>query len=81
MNSGATNDVDKAVLDPTRYFSRPREVLDDAGLNRDEKHRILESWVLDAKLISNAESENMRGRSCDHSQLRDAILALLALDA
>lgn len=80
MNPGTTIDVDRAVMDPTRYFSRPSEVLDDVCLNRDEKRRILRSWALDAKLISEAESENMRGCAGDRSQLRDAKLALLALD-
>jgi hypothetical protein len=72
-------DVDDAVMDPSRYFSRPAEVLDDARLNRDEKRRILQSWALDAELISEAEAENMRGRAGDRSYLREAKLALLEL--
>ena len=74
-------DVDAAVLDATRYFSSPSEVLDDTRLNRDQKRRILQSWALDAELISEAESENMRGRPADRSYLREAKLALLKLDA
>lgn len=77
---GTTIDVDSAVKDPTRYFSRPAEVLDDSRLNRADKRRILESWALDAELISEAESENMRGRVDDPSYLREAKLALLELD-
>lgn len=73
-------DVDDAVMDPTRYFSRPAEVLEDARLSRDQKRRILQSWALDAELISEAESENMRGREGDRSYLREAKLALLQLD-
>ena len=73
-------DVDDAVMDPSRYFSRPAEVLDDARLSRDEKRRILQSWALDAELISEAESENMRGRADDRAYLREAKLALLELD-
>jgi len=73
-------DVDDAVMDPSRYFSRPAEVLDDPRLNRNEKRRILQSWALDAELISEAESENMRGRASDRSYLREAKLALLELD-
>lgn len=76
----AVIDVDNAVMDPTRYFSRPCDVLCDARLNRDEKRRILESWALDAELISEAESENMRGREGDRYYLREAKLALLQLD-
>lgn len=74
-------DVDAAVLDATRYFSHPCEVLDDTRLNRDEKRRILQSWALDAELMSEAESENMRGREGDRLYLREAKLALLKLDA
>jgi len=40
----------------------------------------LQSGALDAELISEAESENMRGRANDRSCLREAKLALLELD-
>lgn len=80
MNQNGSIDINSAVMDPTRYFSHPLEVLEAAGLNRDEKRRILESWALDAQLISEAESENMRGRAGERSFLRDAKLALLKLD-
>ena len=79
-NSGTRIDVDDAVMDPTRYYSRPAEVLEDSRLSRDQKRRILESWALDAELISEAESENMRGRDNDQSFLREAKLALLELE-
>ena len=79
-NQGTRIDVDNAVMDPTRYFSRPAEVLEVAGLSHDDKRRILQSWALDAELISEAESENMRGRPDDRSYLREAKLALLELD-
>ncbi|MEX0897877.1 MAG: hypothetical protein WD944_05595 [Steroidobacteraceae bacterium] len=77
---GTRIDIDDVLMDPTRYFSHPAEVLDDAGLNREEKRRILRSWALDAQLIDEAESENMRGRAGDRSYLREARLALLKLD-
>ena len=79
-NPGTRIDVDDAVMDPTRYYSRPAEVLEDSRLSRDQKRRILESWALDAELISEAESENMRGRDNDQSFLREAKLALLELE-
>lgn len=79
-NQPATIDVDHAVMDPTRYFARPAEVLDVAALSDDDKRRILQSWALDAQLISEAESENMRGRPDDRSFLHEAKLALLKLD-
>jgi len=67
-------------MDPSRYFSHPAEVLADVRLSREQKRRILRSWALDAELIDEAESENMRGRPGDGSQLREARLALLKLD-
>lgn len=79
-NQATTIDVDNAVMDPTRYFSRPCDVLDDARLSREQKRRILQSWALDAQLISEAESENMQGRDGDRLFLREAKLALLKLD-
>jgi len=81
MNEYKANlDVGAAVLDPTRYFSRPAEVLEEGRLSRDQKRRILQSWALDAELIHEAESENMRGRDDDRPYLREAKLALLKLD-
>lgn len=76
---GTKVDVDDAVMDPSRYFSRPAEVLTDQRLSRDQKRRILKSWALDAELISEAEAENMPGRAGDRPYLREAKLALLEL--
>jgi|KBSSwiStaDraftv2_1062776.scaffolds.fasta_scaffold3248423_1 hypothetical protein len=72
--------IDDVLMDPSRYFSHPAEVLEDVRLSREQKRRILRSWALDAELIDEAESENMRGRPGDGSQLREARLALLKLD-
>lgn len=72
--------IDDMLMDPSRYFSHPAEVLDDVRLSREQKRRILRSWALDAELIDEAESENMRGRPGDGSQLREVRLALLKLD-
>lgn len=67
-------------MDPTRYYARPAEVLGDARLDHDQKRRILQSWALDAELMHEAEAENMIGRAGDRPYLREARLALLALD-
>ena len=72
--------IDDVLMDPSRYFSHPAEVLEDVRLSREQKRRILRSWALDAELIDEAESENMRGRPGDGSHLREARLALLKLD-
>ena len=73
-------DIDAAVLDPTRFFDTPRAVLDDPRLDAAQKRRILESWALDAQRLSESEAENMPGRATERPFLREAKLALLALD-
>jgi hypothetical protein len=78
--SDAALDVDAVVLDPTRYFERPKAVLDDPRLDPQQKRRILESWALDAQRLSESEAENMPGRETERPFLREAKLALLELD-
>jgi len=70
-------DVDAAVINPAECFAAPTEVLNDSRLTRDEKRRILESWALDERLISQAEAENMKGT--DQLRLQEVGLALLEL--
>ena len=72
--------VSDAIFDPARHFSRPCDVLDDASLSREDKRRILESWVTDADLLAVAEAENMAGDGNDRPYLREAKLALQKLD-
>ena len=74
-----TADFDTIVLDPARHYSEPREVLGDTRLNAQQKRRILESWVLDAVRLSEAEAENMPGGENEQTMLREARLALLEL--
>lgn len=38
----------RRLLDPARFYDRPRDVLADASLERDEKRAILCSWASDA---------------------------------
>ncbi len=46
------------LLQPTRYFQHPRDVVRDATLTTAEKRAILSSWASDACAV-----ESMRGRS------------------
>ena len=64
--------------DPGKYFASPREVVSDLKLSIDEKRRILDSWAVDAQLLSVAEEENMGG--ADRPGLREVKLALLELE-
>lgn len=77
----AEYDVETVVKDPTRFFSHPSEVLRDSRLAIGQKRRILQSWALDAELMHEAEFENMGGRAGDRPFLREARLALLALES
>jgi hypothetical protein len=73
-------DLESVTLDPTRFYARPTDVLEDARLDAAQKRRVLESWVLDAKLLAEAEDESMPGAATERNFLREAKLALKALD-
>ena len=70
-------DIETVVRDPADYFAAPIDVVNDSRFTHDEKHRILESWALDAQLRSQAEAENMPGK--DRPPLQEVHLALLEL--
>lgn len=70
--------VENAISDPTRYYARPMDVVNDDELEPEEKRRILESWKKDAELLSTAQDENMAGG--ERPQLQDVSLALGALE-
>jgi hypothetical protein len=70
--------VENAISDPTRYYARPMDVVNDDGLDADEKRRILESWKKDAELLSTAQDENMAGG--ERPQLQDVSLAIGELE-
>jgi hypothetical protein len=69
--------VDAAVLDPANEFASPGDVVSDPRLSRADKQRILESWARDAKLLSQAEAENMPGNA--RPRLQEVKVALLEL--
>jgi hypothetical protein len=71
-------DIEAIIKDPAKHFAAPRDVVADANLTVDEKRRILDSWAVDAQLLSVAEEENMAGG--DRPGLREVKLALLELD-
>jgi hypothetical protein len=75
--TGETLNVEAAVLSPTNHFGCPMDVVKDPRLTRGDKQRILESWVRDAELLSQAEAENMQGSQ--RPRLQEAKLALLQL--
>jgi hypothetical protein len=72
-------DIEAIVRDPADYFAAPIDVVNDSRFTHDEKHRILESWALDAQLRSQAEAENMPGK--DRPPLQEVHLAMLELQS
>jgi hypothetical protein len=71
-------DIETIIKDPGKHFRAPREVVCDQQFTADEKRKILDSWALDAQLLSVAEEENMGG--ADRPGLREVKLALLELE-
>jgi hypothetical protein len=71
-------DIEAIVKDPCKHFAAPRDVVTDKRFTTEEKRRILDSWALDAQLLTVAEEENMGGQ--DRPGLRDVKLARLELD-
>ena len=71
-------DIENILKDPGKHFAAPRDVVAAPGLGIDEKKRILESWAVDAQLLSVADEENMGGD--DRPGLREVKLALLELE-
>lgn len=79
MDTATTRpDIETIIKDPDKHFRAPREVVSDRQFTLDEKRKILDSWALDAQLLSVAEEENMGGT--DRPGLREVKLALLELD-
>ncbi len=59
-------DFDKAMRDPSAVFDKPKDVLKDDSLDREQKVEILKLWAYDAKQLLIAEEENMPG---DHASM------------
>lgn len=71
-------DIEAIIKDPCRHFQAPRDVVSDWQFTAEEKRKILDSWALDAQLLTVAEEENMGG--ADRPGLREVKLALLELE-
>jgi hypothetical protein len=77
---GARPKLELVVKDPWDYFVSPMDVVADMRFTHDEKKTILESWALDAELLSRAEAENMAGQPGDRPRLQAVKHALLELE-
>lgn len=69
----------KALQSPTSVFMKPEHVLNQKGLNREQKIQILRRWEYDARELQVAEEENMGGGPPD--QLQQVRRALNQLNA
>jgi hypothetical protein len=72
----ALPDGKKAIDDPSRAFTSPREVV-ESELPRDEKIKILKNWELDARRLLESAEENMTGGEKD--RLPEVLRALREL--
>ena len=71
-------DVKKAMLDPTRVFKDPKEVIANTELTRDQKIEILRRWEYDAHQLEVAEEE--AGMAVLRPEMLDLVLqAMLTL--
>jgi hypothetical protein len=77
-NANETPSIEEVIKDPVKHYRAPREVVADSRFTRDERRRILESWALDAQLITVADEENMAAPQ--RPWLREVKLALIELE-
>jgi len=71
-------DITDAKVNPSKYFTHPKDVLVHPDLTRQTKLDILHQWEVDARLMAVAEEENMT--SGENGHLGAIVSALLALD-
>ena len=50
-------DITKAMLDPSKVFKEPNDVVASNELTRDQKIEILRRWEFDARALEVAEDE------------------------
>ena len=68
-------DIKRMMLDPTKVFSDPSEVVANLELTRDQKIEILRRWEYDAHELEVAEEE--AGMTVLHPEMFDLIVKAL----
>ena len=53
--------VKEAIANPSKVFAAPMDVVTTPGLSLKDRHKILESWEQEARLLQTATGENMAG--------------------
>ena len=61
MKPYTAKDYDRALLDPSKVFKLPKDVLQTDSLTAEQKLEVLKRWETDALLLSVAAEENMGG--------------------
>lgn len=75
----STEDLKKALTNPSSVFRHPADVVDCRDIGKAEKAKILGQWELDARLLQVATEEGMdKG---EHSLFADVKKAQQRLDA
>ena len=70
-------DYHEALKDPGTFFSALGEVVNAAGLTREQKLEILKRWEADARLLMVASEENMSGGEAQQlAAVQEAMRAL-----
>ena len=54
-------DKKEALVNPSKEFDKPKDVVESRELSRDEKKKALEQWEIDARLMQVASEEGMTG--------------------
>ena len=73
----ATIKIEDAKFNPTRFFKRPADVLNNKDLTRNEKVDILKSWAYDELDKSVAEEENMQDPENKRANILDEVAKAL----
>lgn len=54
-------DKKEALVNPSKEFDKPKDVVESKELTREEKKKALEQWEIDARLLQVAAEEGMTG--------------------
>lgn len=54
-------DKKEALVNPSKEFDQPKDVVESRDLSREEKKKALEQWEIDARLMQVASEEGMTG--------------------
>lgn len=81
-SSDPTSNLEKALIDPSKVFKAPQDVLTHSGFSTADKIKILRRWEFDIREMEVAEEENMTvANKHKKVHLDDVLEALHNLDS